>query len=381
MWTIMYTNTQVFFDKHTTTRTTLACVTRVNSQEQSTGTRRLVGRELCKLIPSNISNTLVQFVAKDYSVILHHSRNVQIFKDNHAIGVDQLAGSLMRKIGTLVSNTFVDARDNLLALGSFWRAFCFLFKPTLCFRQFFSITSEKSRVINLFPIAQGCKARQSNVNTNSSCFIRQWLYFALTSERGKPLSCRRTADSDCLGRATEFSVQRNLDTTEFTQAELVANQLNAVAVLWVSHRVITPVPLKSGVTRFFTRLDTAKKCLKRQVNTHSDILQNLGMNNFERWFFRLPFGQHFLGIVIAQRNTVQLMTFLAGLKGLVVYPSTLFQHFGENCPLSRSWVNTIPIRFHGLSITRLSEMRKYSITLKTACVQWLKNIGFTPKET
>ena len=78
----MDTHTQRFGDKRAATRTFLAGVAWVNLQEQSTSICRFVGCELRKLAPSNVSNALVEFVAKDLSVITHHLEYGKLFRFN-----------------------------------------------------------------------------------------------------------------------------------------------------------------------------------------------------------------------------------------------------------------------------------------------------------
>ena len=96
----MDTIRQSFGHQRTTTRAHLACVAWINLHAQSTSICRFVDCELCKLVPGNIGNTLVEFVAKDNGVFFHHANDIQIFQHDHAIGIDPLARKFMRKVGT-----------------------------------------------------------------------------------------------------------------------------------------------------------------------------------------------------------------------------------------------------------------------------------------
>lgn len=112
----MNTIRQSFFNQLTTSRTYFARVARIHENHGSTGTFRLVGCELCELIPGYVRNGFVKFVTEDLSLVAHHVFNVELFKGYYLIFVHQPTRKLMSKIISFIGNSFVNARNPFVLL-------------------------------------------------------------------------------------------------------------------------------------------------------------------------------------------------------------------------------------------------------------------------
>lgn len=100
----MDTLRQLFFDKLTTTGTKLAGVARINQYHRSPSVFRFGDGALYELIPGYIGHAFVDGL---FAVGLH-AHNVQIFKHDDLVGIDQLAGLLMGKVLAPLGNALMD---------------------------------------------------------------------------------------------------------------------------------------------------------------------------------------------------------------------------------------------------------------------------------
>ena len=275
----MSTNRQILIDNGSAARTLFAGVAWVNLQEQSTSICRFVGCELCKLIPGNIRNALAE------SAILDHVRDGQVFKDNHTVGIDQTARLLVCKVGALVGDPFVNARHNHATLTSFWRTLSELTHAPLRFSEFFFFPAREARVVNRIAVAGSEEVRQANVYADPLWFIGQALRFTLAGEGHKPFTRTGTAQANGFRCSAQVTVQLDLDTAKLGQDQGRAIQPYTIAVLRVAKAIVAPIALKAWVAWFsgtlWVGLDTAKESFESEVNPHTDILQDLGMDKFQ----------------------------------------------------------------------------------------------------
>ena len=96
---------------------------------------RLIGCEVDKLRPASIAYRLRQMM------VLHHALDIQIFKGDHAVLIDELPTQLVVKILTSVADFLMDGRHDELGFGSAMTTLDFAADPPLAdFNQPFGFT-------------------------------------------------------------------------------------------------------------------------------------------------------------------------------------------------------------------------------------------------
>ena len=164
----MQTLTERFWHPLAITRTVLRGILGVYVCYTTTGACCLVGRDAYKLAPGHVGNRLRQ------TVILHQVGNLERFKRQHPMGVDQASSGLMTKVIAPVGNPFMDMRYDLAALGTLRGALRRFGQPPLGLRKRLFIRTEEMRIGNVFARAQRGKAAHPHINTYSTC--RSWLW-------------------------------------------------------------------------------------------------------------------------------------------------------------------------------------------------------------
>ncbi|MFN8494400.1 MAG: hypothetical protein U0350_42765 [Caldilineaceae bacterium] len=346
----MNTHTQVFLNKRTTTRATLAGVFRINQDDTPTGAFSLVRCALNQLTPSHIGNAFIELVAKDLGFVRHHCFDRQILKANDGKIIDQLARSFMCKIGSFVADSFVNAPDNLLGFFAFDGSLCRFSEFALCFRHCFLIFAEEAGICDLIAVAQSSERLQTNINAYGFLIGWQGKLRAFTSESNKPLVTRSTAKTDGFRCSAQCPMELYLDRSDLAQIKFVASQCYAVAILRIAHRIVPAAAFKAGIAWVFARFHTTEESFVSQVNPNLHILQNLRMHFFQRWFFFLPQRQHRRGIVIPKRCLALCPGVFSGCQGFIVDKATKLKLGFQLRDLRFAWVNSILICFKHISI-------------------------------
>jgi len=100
---------QVFGNKRATSGAQLRCASGVHAQHDTPGTLSLVRGVLHELAPGHIGNIPVD----DSFPLRLHGLNIQVFKDDHLIGIYQLARGLMGEVGSPIGRPFVGVMERL----------------------------------------------------------------------------------------------------------------------------------------------------------------------------------------------------------------------------------------------------------------------------
>ena len=109
----MHSNAQAFLDNLSAAATRLTGIAWIDLCALSISVCCFIDRELHKLIPCRVCYGLGE------TMILDHASDIQVFKYDGAVLVDQLPAFFVGKISALVRYTFVHVRHYLAPLGSF----------------------------------------------------------------------------------------------------------------------------------------------------------------------------------------------------------------------------------------------------------------------
>ncbi len=158
----MDANTQIFFDNFTTPAAQLRRVFWINEYDTTTGPRCLVRGELHELIPSYVRNATVN----DFLAIRLHVLNVQLFKNNEPILIDEFSTFLMSKICSSVSLSLVSVLQRANRFSPFdttLRQSLFLALEAC---NILLITLRQALAFNHFTITQYRKLRQAKIDAD-----------------------------------------------------------------------------------------------------------------------------------------------------------------------------------------------------------------------
>src|SRR5450631_331805 len=149
-------------------------------------------------------------------------------------------------------------------------------------RQGLFFVAEEARIGNFLPVGESCKGFESNINSNGERIVLQPPGLADDREGDGPFSGRGAMNRTGLDGAFDLSMGYHLDGSNLREAHtgIVGD---AESALRIGETVIAAKPFKTRIARFLSGRAASEKGLVRQIDPHRNILQDLGMNLFERW--------------------------------------------------------------------------------------------------
>jgi hypothetical protein len=233
--------------------------------------------------------------------------HVQIFHRDQSKTVDQLAGFLVKEVGTLVDDVSVGPLEQLHRLAT---AIALLVGTP----RHFALASPQpglclpvvAGILNLGSIGQNREAVQANIDSN--LLSRTWQRFggAFDAETNEPAPSL-PLDRGSLDRAFDGPVQLDLDVSSPMHANLsVGEQAASCRVLRERQAVVAPERTEAGKPDFLiAALHASEECRKGFIHTAKNILSALGI--YQRQAAILPHrGQLVLLIEIADRLSANL---------------------------------------------------------------------------
>lgn len=335
----------------------LACERRVNFNHLPTSIFSFVSKILSELTPRHIVNTSV----KRPEIILFHSVNGQIFNTDSPKAVNELSGNLMTKVVSSITNPFVDTSNNLLSLLSFRRTFSLPGQLTLCFSQRLLLCLEKARIFYLLTTGKSSKTGNTNINTYG--FFRLFKRFGhnLTRKASIPFAVL-SSDGEIFNCPFNWPVKFDFDRAYLRKAKGIV--FNLKSALRISERIIPALSAKAGIARLFTRLNPAEKGLKGKVKSDSHILENLGIDHFERGSLLLQLLQTITLIKTRYTFLLLLPSILSLFKQMIVEPSAFIKCLVKQSYLPLSGSNSIFIGSLYHVLYYITKLLKCQVLLK-----------------
>ena len=217
-------------------------------------------------------------------MVLDHAYDVQFLNGDHAEAVDDLTSGLVNKVMAAIANPLMDTGNNFLRLPSFSGAANLLCQLPLGLRQSIFVAAEEARVLDILAIGQRCEGFQSNVNADLFLGRQQQFGANFAGEAGIPL-VPDTANGTGLYCAVNRTVQTNGNIANLGQAQSAL--LEPETTLWIGERIV-PVALHARKAWCFSCLNTAKESVEGEINTDSDVLQDLAEHIREFRVFLFP---------------------------------------------------------------------------------------------
>ena len=292
-----------------------------------------VGEIPYELSPRYIGNGLSQ------TMIMHHAINRQVLNGDNTKFIDYLAGFLMRKVSTPVSDTLMDMSNNSLVFNPLW-IILFTFRHfALGFSQCFFVNSEKTGVGYLIATRERGKGFQANINADSLFNFRQWRILNLARKGNKPFTDTISPDATSFNLTLNRSVNYGFNNTYFRQD--YGFILNRIPNLRIGETVIPALATKSRITNLFAGFYTSKESLKRKVYPHRHVLQYLTMNIGKRWSVNFQHWQDSSLVIQTNRSRVFFPKIFALLKKVVIEPVTFTKSITHQMSLLFSRIDSI----------------------------------------
>ena len=373
----MLTNRQVFGNHRATTGAFLCRASGVNVQHNTTGAFSLVRGVLHELTPGHIRNTSID----DTVPIRLHGRNVQVFKDDQAEAVYQLAAFLVREVGTAVRGAPVGVIERTQHLATLWRSFGMMFLLALKAGNVFCIAFHPALAGDAFARAQRGERLQTEINTH---YFRRWGQghcVHIARETGVPVTYRVAADRNCFDSAHNGAMQLEAHRADLREREPVAVQSDPVPVLRVNHAIVPAFTLEAGVTGRLTGFHAPKERLKGQVHACANFLQRLRKRRIQPGLFGFPARQHFDGVVARYACLTFFPDCFARFKSPVVDPPARIQCAQQGCALCRGRKEAVLIsQSHDMIIQFMLQLHKHKARFISTAIKMAWSYGAFYKE-
>lgn len=244
-----------------------------------------------------------------------HLLNSKLLNGNYAKLIHDSAGVLVDKVVTSVSDSLVNTTYNLLGSMSFVGAPDAFGKLALCFGKGFFFTTKEAGTVDERSIRQGGKLLKPNVDTDRFTRIGEGLRLSFISETNEPLipvSENGAGLNLTDNRPMNFSFNRS----NLAEGDIIA--VDRKTKLGIREGIV-PIALESGESGLLSAsLDPTKESLKRKINTHSNILQDLRVNGKKFRMALLPLRKFGGLVVIGQGLAMRLIVMLSAIQKAVV---------------------------------------------------------------
>ena len=305
-----------------TSATGLRRIGRVDFDEHSASFFRFAGELPKELRPCRITDAFRQ------TVIVHHAIHVQIFHADHAVAINNLAALLMSEVGTLESDTLMHTSDHTPVLVALSRALLQFGMCALHLCQCLFFSAYEARVFNLLRSGKGGKRLQSDINADLFASCRQTFRLAFDREADVPLASRGAIDGAGFHRALDGSVIEHLDRANLREAHTTLMG-DAKATLGKGETIIAISTTKAWVSWVLTRFEATEEGFEGQIDTDSNILQDLRMHTLEGGAFTFEQSKRIYLMIARKALALLLVGRLTHLKKMVVQPPALRERFVE----------------------------------------------------
>lgn len=237
----------------------------------------------------------------------------------------------MDKVMPAILNAFMDTRDNLASFMPLFRAFRLLGEFALSFGKRLLFVSEEARIVDERTVGESRKLLKSNVYADHFPGIGKKVWFDFTGKANIPFAIL-PADGAGLDLADDRAVKLDLNRTDLGELDFVLRY--RPTGLRIGERIVPVTAFEAWIAGILSGFHSAKKRLEGEINTHGDVLKNLGVDTLKlspRFSEYLkPSGL----IVVVKRHTARLVGILSIRKHPVIGMAT-----GFKCPLKGANLN------------------------------------------
>jgi hypothetical protein len=324
-------------------------VGRVDFEEPSASFCRFAGEVIKELRPCRIGNTFGQ------TMIVNHSVDMQIFNTDGSKRVDNPSALLVGEIVASPFDAFMHPSDHLAMpaplVGAFLQAGVFV----LNLRQGLFFVAEEARIGNFLPGGEGGKGFESNINADGERVVLQLLGLADHRKGDGPFSSRGAMNGTGFDGAFDLSMIHHFDAANLREAHAIIVG-ETEARLGIGDAIVASVSLKARKSRLLTRFTASEEGFVGQIDTHRDILQDLGMNLFEQGVLLF---QHRIGLLLLEAREGNAIAFVGSVthfQQLIIQDAAHFEMCLKRSLLFFRRIDPVLIVFQHSIILRLNRM-------------------------
>ena len=234
MRTLMHSDAQILLNQFTARRAHLGRVPGIDQHHRAPSLFRFVARVLDHLCPGDIRDAFA------HSTAAADLLRLKFLKRDHLVAIDQATAALVGKILAAKSDALVDATERLLAmpiLVPLLRAFGGVFELLRSF-ELGLVAPEKARVFDLLTLT--CRQERGEPHIHADKLRSWWQTFGrdFNREGHVPLVRARAFQANRLDFALDRPVPNDLDAPDLGDDQIVASDLDPVAVLRVGDRAV-----------------------------------------------------------------------------------------------------------------------------------------------
>jgi hypothetical protein len=329
--------------------TILRRVGRVDFEERSASIFRFARELLKELRPCRLGNTFCQ------TMIVDHAVDVQVFNTDGPKGVDDLSTVLVGEVVTSPFGPFIHTSNHLAMSTPLFGAFLQSGMFALNLRQCLFFFAEETRVRNFFPVGEGCKGLESNVDTNGERIVLQPDRIAHDRKGDVPFPGRGAVNGTGLDRPFDWAVIDHLDRANLREAHTIIMG-ETEATLRIGDAVVATISFKTGIARFLSGLAASEKGFAGQIDTNRNILQDLGMYLAQRGTVFFQNRIRLLLLKTQERNAITLVGRVAHLQQMIIQDATLFKVRIKRSLLFLRRIDPVLIVFKHKIILRLNRV-------------------------
>jgi len=316
----------------TASRAILRSIAGIHRHELPTSTFSLVGKTSNELAPASIGNRLSQ------AVIMQHTARIDVFYTDDPKLAHNLMRKLVGKVRPSIGDTLMDMSHNLFSPSSLR---CSLVQPgqlSLSPSQSFLVYPEEAGIGDSFTSRERSERFQSNINSNSLFGLWQRAIRPFRGQTDKPFTSRCSLNGTDVN-SSYCPMNFSFDIANLRKGDNIVSRREAK--LRIGKAIIPTSAFEAWITSLLTCFNPPEEGLKCQINPHSYILEDLGVDIRKTISFLFQFGyRNCLGVVI-QGFLFLLPSVFAFLKQVVIQPATFIQCRTHQMFLVRSRIETI----------------------------------------
>lgn len=243
----------------------LGCAVGILADKLTTSVRSFVVSEREALRPADIVNTLRQHASG-------HALNIQVFHGDQTEAVYPIAGDLVVKVRSLITNSDVGSLEDDDRFPPPLAAFLAPCHAALGDPKFSLRLSVVPGIVHGRSIGKRGKVSQSDIYANSGISSWQRLCFSLDTKANEPAICL-PFQGNGFDRSLDWAVQLDLDVTSALNAQLAAVEQSAsVPVGRECDRVETAIRAEAWKAGFIASFHTGEESLEGFVQPAKNVL-------------------------------------------------------------------------------------------------------------
>ncbi len=282
-------------------------------------------------------------------MIVNHAIDFQVFHTDDSEAINDLATVLVREVVPFERDALMDTGHHFALVVPLTCALLRFGEFTLRLRQRLLFFAKEAGILNFFSSRERGEGLEPDIYADLFGTLRQALRLAFNGETHVPFAGTPPLNGAGLDLALDGTMIDHLDRADFREG-YTAIMGDTEAALRIGETVVAMLATKAGIAGFLACFHTPKEGFEGQVNTYSDILQDLGVDMFKGGTLLFQYLERVVLLIARKTLALLLIGALALLKQMVIEPATLVKCFTEQSLLFLRRVNSILEHFMHVDI-------------------------------